>query len=115
MKTTIHKSTMRRIWYAYALRQVERQLMTRAFWQGVVFGAAFIIFIEAVHVASVFRNMLATPLGGVPQYVWSTIMTNIKNGDLVKVVTLLLLVSITISIIKKITPLVWVNRQSRTI
>jgi hypothetical protein len=105
MTTKIQKTIMRRVWYAYAIRQLEGLAIARAFWQGVVFGGALMVFAEVVHVASVFRNLLQTPLGGVPEYVGTTILTALQNGDIAKVVTLALLVSVTISLARQIIPL----------
>ncbi|MFN3188138.1 MAG: hypothetical protein ACK42D_01155 [Candidatus Paceibacteria bacterium] len=103
MNSKLHKNIMRRVWYAYGIWQVRKQLTAKAFWQGVVFGSSFVVFTQVVHVTSVFRNILETPLGLVPEYMLSTILSAIRNGDLAKVVTLLLLVSISISIAKKVT------------
>jgi hypothetical protein len=103
MNSQLHKNIMRRVWYAYGLMQIKKQATSKAFWQGLVFGSSLVIFKEVVHVASVFRNTLDTPLGLVPEYLLGSILGAIRNGDLVKVVTLLLLVSITISIVKRIT------------
>lgn len=94
---------MRRIWYAYILLQIKKQITAKAFWQGVIFGGSLIIFGQVVHVASVLKNTLDTPLGLVPEHIAQTIFTAVKNGDLVKVVTLLLLISISISILKQVT------------
>jgi hypothetical protein len=113
MKSQLHKNIMRRVWYAYGLGQIKKQLTTKAFWQGAVFGSSFIVFTQVVHVASVWQNMLATPLGRVPEHIFWTILTALKNGDLAKVITLLLLVSITISILKKVSPTFFFSYHQR--
>lgn len=110
MKSQLHKNTMCRIWYAYTLMQVKYQLISRAFWQGMVFGVSLLVFAHNVHVASVLQNTLDTPLGRVPEFLLYAVLNAIQNGDLVKVVTLLLLVSITVSILRKIAS-VQINHQ----
>lgn len=115
MNSQLHKNIMRRVWYAYGLGQVKQQVTAKAFWQGIVFGSSFVIFTQVVHITSVFRNTLATPLGLVPEYVFGTILSAIQNGDLLKVVTLLLLVSITISMLKKITFNPTISRSKRIV
>lgn len=115
MNSQLHKNIMRRIWYAYAIWQVKNQLTTKAFWQVMVFGASLVIFKQVVHVASVFSNILATPLGMVPDYVFRSILDAVKTGDLAKVVTLVLLISITISILKEVSPMFGLSRQRQVI
>jgi len=111
MKSKLQKNIMRRIWYAYGIEQVNQQLTSKAFWQGLVFGGSLIIFAQVVHVSSVMQNTLETPLGRVPEYLFSTVLGAVKNGDLIKVITLLLLVSITISVVRKISATGMAGRQ----
>ncbi len=115
MNSQLHKNIMRRVWYAYGIWQVKKQLVSKAFWQGVVFGASLLIFGQVVHVASVFHNILVTPLGMVPDYVIRSILDAIKTGDLAKVITLLLLISITISLLKKLSPLFGLSRSRQAV
>ena len=96
---------MRRVWYVYGIWQIKQQVTSKVFWQGIVFGGSLIMFAQVVHVASVLQNTLDTPLGLVPQYVLGAIFNAIQSGELVKIITLLFLVSITISVIKKLIPL----------
>ena len=62
---------MRRVYYAYALRIATAQvtLFTLA---GVVLG---VLLAQALHVAAIVRNVLAVPLGQVPSYLYSALLS----------------------------------------
>jgi Na+/H+-dicarboxylate symporter len=109
MSSKLSKHIMRRIWYGYYIRQVETLVTARAFWQGIVFGGAFGVFTDVVHVASVIDNTLSTPLGQLPTYITKTVVIALQNGEVISVVTLVLLVGIALSILRKVVPYTFFN------
>lgn len=75
---------MRRIWYSYSLDT----LLRRTTLHGLVFGGSLVLFFQLVSVTSVVKNILTTEVGAVPQHLWTTITMTIANGEVMKLVTL---------------------------
>lgn len=68
--TQLQKNIMRRVYYAYTLRMVF-SLVTA---QMMLFVAALYVFAQTVFVAKVIQNLLDTPLGSLPRFVFDTFM-----------------------------------------
>lgn len=78
---------MRRVYYSFALSI----LTSAALWQGVVLGASVAAFGRLTHVAAISNNILATPAGSVPAYVGNTILSSVGNGELMTVLVVVLM------------------------
>ena len=89
---------MRRVYYSFALSI----LTSSALWQGVVLGASVAAFGRLTHVAAISNNILATPAGNVPAYVGNTILRSIGNGELMTVLVVALMCTISIMWAKRI-------------
>ena len=62
---------MRRVYYSYVL-----SLLTSAsFLQGCVFGGAVVLFGRLTHVAAIWNNLLAVPVGRLPEYLVSPLLS----------------------------------------
>jgi hypothetical protein len=94
MKTShISKHVMRRVYTAYAL-SIATHVM---FWQGLFLSVAVLLLGRWLHVASIYHNILATPVGSVPAYVYNSFVTALQNGEVTMVLMFLLAGGVAIS------------------
>lgn len=90
---------MRRIYYSYTV-----SIFTHAvFWQGMFLGAAALLLANWLHVASIFNNLLAVRVGAVPEYMYSSVVNAVNAGELLTVLTLLLVGIVSVSVGFKLT------------
>ena len=89
---------MRRVYYSYTLSL----LTSSALWQGVLLGACVAAFGRLTHVAAITKNVMATPFGSVPEYVFATFARSLVNGELLTVLVVVLMVALSILWAKKI-------------
>jgi Na+/H+-dicarboxylate symporter len=83
---------MRRIYYSYALTL----LSGAAFWQGLLLGATIAAFGRLTHVAAIIENILATPLGNVPQYIYSSFVRALEGGEVLTVLVVVLMIGLSV-------------------
>ncbi|HMO78305.1 MAG TPA: hypothetical protein PKA42_01375 [Candidatus Paceibacterota bacterium] len=83
----IKRRIMVRVWYSYILSLFENRFA----WVGILFGASVTLFTQLVSLADIFRNLLEVKLGLVPQYIWNVLVNAVSTGELLKVVSLLLI------------------------
>jgi len=76
---------MRRVYYAYALSIAGHSML----WRGVFLGAAAVLLAQWLHVASIFNNILAVPVGTVPRYVSNAVLNAATHGELLMLLTLI--------------------------
>lgn len=72
---------MRRVYYSYVL-SVFSQVV---FWQGLFLGVAGILLGKWLHVASLYKNFLAVPLGDVPRYLADSYIGALTHGEVLMV------------------------------
>ena len=89
---------MRRVYYSFALSI----LTSSALWQGVALGASIAAFGRLTHVAAITKNILATPFGSVPEYVATTFARSLVNGELLTVLVVVLMVTLSAMWVRKI-------------
>lgn len=90
--TSRKSAIMRRIYLSYAISFTSE----RYFWNGVLFGVALGLFAKLVHVASVYHNLLGTPLGQLPQYVSHSFTGALASGEIMTVVTTIILLVLSV-------------------
>lgn len=83
----IKRRIMRRVWYSYAISLFE----SRFAWVGVFIGSSVTLFVQLVSVPNIILNLFEVKLGAVPQYVWSVVANAVIDGELLKVVSLLMI------------------------
>lgn len=77
-RTKLQKQIMRRVYYSFAISITTHTM----FWRGVFLGAAALLLAEWLHVASIIKNILATPVGQTPQYVAQSFTHAATHGEL---------------------------------
>jgi hypothetical protein len=92
--TKLHRTIMRRVYYSYALSFFTQTV----FRQGVVLGAAVIMFGQLTHVASIMNNFLATPLSNVPNFILDAFVHALSEGRLLTVLVVIMMVLLSVSI-----------------
>lgn len=80
----LQKQIMRRVYYSYAISIGTHAML----WQGVFLGGAAVLLARWLHVASIFDNLLATPVGTVPAYVANAVVGAVTHGEFMTVVML---------------------------
>lgn len=78
MKLDMQSTIMRRVYYSYAISIVSMSI----FWQGAFLSVAAFLLAKWLFVASIVRNFLAVPVGGVPHYVWGAFVKAATEGEL---------------------------------
>lgn len=90
---------MRRVYYSYAV-----DIFTHVvFWQGVFLSVSALLLAKWLHVASIVKNVLAVPVGHVPQYVANSFFAAATQGEVVTVVMFMLAGVVTMSCGYKLT------------
>lgn len=79
----IKMAIMRRVYYSYLLSIITNAM----FWQGMFLGVATLLLGQWLHVASIIHNMLAVPVGRVPQYVYGSVWGAVSHGEVLMVLT----------------------------
>ena len=94
MQTTI----MRRVFMSYVLSYTQQSLL----WYGLVLGGSISLFGRFTHVASIVDNVLATPLGQVPNYMARSFLGAIMRGELGTVLVVLTIASLSAVVVYKL-------------
>jgi hypothetical protein len=89
---SIKRRIMVRVWYSYILSLVERM----PFAHGLVLGGVVALFGRLTHVAALTDNLLRVPVSAVPSYVWQTITSALKGGEVATVLVTLLLITLSV-------------------
>ena len=84
---------MRRVYYSYALSVVTHSM----FWQGILLGGSVALFGRLTHVAALFKNMLAVPVGNLPQHIVNAFGNALGNGEVMTVIVATLMLALTAS------------------
>jgi FtsH-binding integral membrane protein len=79
----LRRAIMRRIWYSYLLSVT----LSFAALRGFVLGVSAMLFVTLVSLPSIISNILAVPLGVLPDYVWTTITSAFSNGEFLTLLT----------------------------
>ena len=88
---TLQRKIMRRVYMSFALSFLEQPLL----WVGLVLGASVALFGRLTHVAKLWENFTAVPVGNVPQYAANTFMAAVERGELGTVLVVLAMASLT--------------------
>lgn len=89
----IKMAIMRRVYYSYMLSIVANAM----FWQGMFLGVATLLLGKWLHVASIIHNILAVPVGRLPQYVYDSVLGAVSHGEVLMVLTFVAAGMVTIS------------------
>jgi len=84
----IRRRIMVRVWYSYILSLLSNPFAL----VGIVFGASVTLLMQLVSVVSILQNLLNVRLGLVPQYFWQTVVETVRNGELLKILAVTLIV-----------------------
>jgi len=71
-------------------------------WRGMLLGACAVLLANWLHVASIASNVLAVPLGGVPQYLVNSFVNAATHGELITVLTVIIASIVGISCLYRI-------------
>jgi hypothetical protein len=91
--TVLRRRIMRRVWYSFCMSLAVHP----GLWQGMAFAIALALFRELVFVARVVENLLATPLGQLPQFAEAVLRGAVANGEFITLMSLGALVMISLS------------------
>jgi hypothetical protein len=97
MKTAIHKTIMRRVYYSYALSIAT----SAALWQGVVLGACIALFGRLTHVAAISHNVSSIPLKDAPAFVFNAFANALAGGELLTVLVSVFIIGASILCMRK--------------
>ncbi|OGG65577.1 hypothetical protein A2Z56_01560 [Candidatus Kaiserbacteria bacterium RIFCSPHIGHO2_12_45_16] len=105
---SIKRRIMMRVWYSYVL-----SLLTRGgFFYGFALGGAVALFGRLTHVAAITHNLLEIPLGGIPNYVWTTITGALAGGEILTVLITASIVLMTAGALRKLRDLFHTEAQT---
>ena len=93
MKTNLHKTVMRRVYYSFALSFLSEGML----WQGVVLGACVALFGRLTHVAAIARNFEHTTIANAPTFVWSSFVNAYTHGEVLTVLVTLFIIGLSVS------------------
>jgi hypothetical protein len=81
----LHNQIMRRIYYSYGLSILTHSML----WRGVFLGAAAALLAQWLHIASIFNNFLAVPVGNIPTYITQSFVAAATHGEMITVLTII--------------------------
>lgn len=84
----IKRRIMIRVWYIFIISLLENRFA----WVGLIFGASATLFIQLVSLTNILHNLLQVKLGLVPEYIWQVLVNAVAGGELLKVISLVLIV-----------------------
>lgn len=85
----IKRRIMLRVWFSYIVSLINNRVAG----VGVIFGASLTLFVQLVSVPNILHNLMQVRLGAVPEYIWQTLVKVVVNGELLKLLTLVLIVA----------------------
>jgi len=83
----IKRRIMLRVWYCYFLSLLEAPATLVA----ALFTVSTLVFVQLVSVPSIIVNILNVRVGLLPEYLWSTVAHALLEGELLKVISLVLI------------------------
>lgn len=98
---------MRRVYISYGLSYVQQPLL----YCGLLLGGAVALLGRWTHVASVIDNMLATPLGQVPTYMFASFTSALQRGEFGTAIVLLTIASVSAVVMWQLSKIRIMNRQ----
>jgi hypothetical protein len=111
MKTAIHKTIMRRVYYSYALSIAT----SAALWQGVVLGACVALFGRLTHVAAISHNFSTVPLKSAPGFIYNAFANALQGGEVLTVLVSVFMIALSISFARKALPVLVSMGKLRTV
>lgn len=103
---SLQSKIMRRVYYAYALSYTQQSML----YVGLILGGAVALFGRFTHVSSIVDNLLATPLGNVPEFITSSFVSAIERGELGTVLVVLMIASLTAVAVRRLSQISIVAR-----
>lgn len=91
MKSKLHRTIMRRVYYSYAVRFVSEPML----WQGFVLGICVALFGRLTHVAAITHNLGSTRVENAPAFIWNSFVHAATNGEMLTVLVVLFIVGLT--------------------
>lgn len=107
MKSNLHKTVMRRVYYSFALSFLSESML----WQGFVLGACIALFGRLTHVAAIVRNLEATRIADAPRFVFNSFTYAFTHGEMLTALITLFMIGLFLSFIVRAIPIL---RQSRS-
>ncbi len=90
MKSKLHRTIMRRVYYSYAVRFVSEPML----WQGFVLGVCVALFGRMTHVAAIAHKFASTRIENTPNFVWNSFVHALNNGEMLTVLIVLFMVGL---------------------
>lgn len=100
MKTAIHKTIMRRVYYSYAVSIATYS----ALWQGAVLGACIALFGRLTHVAAISHNLSSVPVKNAPGFIYNAFANALEGGEILTVLVSVFMIALSISFVRKALP-----------
>lgn len=107
MKTKLQKTIMRRVYYSFAVRTVTEPML----WQGFVLGVCAALFGRLVHVAAVVRNLEATKVENVPNFIWGSFINAFTGGEVLTALVALFMVVLSAKFFYRAVPALFLSRK----
>lgn len=111
MKTAIHKTIMRRVYYSYALSIVT----SAALWQGALLGASIALFGRLTHVAAISHNFSSVPLSSAPGFVFNAFVNAFNGGEILTVLVSVFMIGLSVSFVRKAVPVLMTMGGLKTV
>ncbi len=109
MKTKLHKTIMRRVYYSYAVDFASQPLL----WQGFVLGACVAMFGRLTHVAAIARNLEGTTVSNTPSFVWHAFTNAFAGGEVLTGLVALFMIGLTASFLYRTLSVLTSNRSTQ--
>lgn len=92
MKSNLHKTIMRRVYYSYTLSFLAEPML----WQGAALGAFTALFGRLTHVAAILHNFTSTKVEQTPMYIWNSFVYAFQNGESLTVLITLFMIGLSV-------------------
>ena len=100
MKTKLHKTIMRQVYYSFAVSFAREPLL----WQGFVLGACVALFGRLTHVAAIAHNLEATSIQNAPSFVFHAFTNALAGGEVLTALVGLAMVTLSLSFLYRALP-----------
>jgi hypothetical protein len=90
----LKRKIMRRVYYLFAVRVAKHPITL----QLVLFVGAALVFAKLVHVHRVLQSLSETSLGGVPEYVYNTVLHALMRGEVLTLLALGAMIFVALSV-----------------
>lgn len=102
---------MRRVYYSYVLSIAT----SSALWQGALLGASIALFGRLTHVAAISHNFNSVPLKSAPEFIFNAFSNALHGGEVLTVLVSLFMIGLTLSFVRKATPVLLTVVKFRTV